>query len=163
MCPSLFDESTVDPKNYPNYEEFVEAVAFGKAEEVYERLKNDEKKPDLIISADTIVTLDGKIFGKPKTKDVAFQMLNELKAKGHVVYTGCVLKFHDKTVKFTEHTKVYFGKLTEAQIQAYVDTNEPLDKVNLYFCAALIEFMNFFVIGWWIRHSRCRWMLNRED
>lgn len=125
----MFDESTVDPKNYPNYEEFVEAVAFGKAEEVYERLKNDEKKPDLIISADTIVALDGKIFGKPKTQDVAFKMLNELKGKRHVVYTGCVLKFHDQTVKFTEHANVYFGKLTEAQIQAYVDTNDPLDKV----------------------------------
>lgn len=130
LCPSEFDESIVDPKQFSNYEEFVEAVALGKAEEVYERLKNDPAKPDLILSADTIVTLDGKIFGKPKTPEVAFKMLNELKNREHVVYTGCVLKFHDKTIKFTEHTKVYFGKLTEAQIQAYVDTNEPLDKVS---------------------------------
>lgn len=132
LCPSLFDESTVDPTKFPKYEDFVENVALGKAEEVCERLKNDPKKPDLIISADTIVVLDDKIFGKPKTPEIAFQMLNELKNRGHTVYTGCVLKYHDKTVKFTEHTKVFFGKLTEAQIQAYVDSGEPLDKVIYY-------------------------------
>jgi septum formation protein len=99
---------------------------------VYSRLQKDPVKPDLIISADTIVALNGKIYGKPKTDDVAFQMLNELKGQAHTVYTGCVLKYHDRVVKFTEKTKVYFGNVTPEQIQAYVDTKEPLDKAGGY-------------------------------
>lgn len=128
LCPSLFEEN-LDIKDFKNYEEFVEATALGKAEEVFKRL---EGKPDLIISADTIVTLDGKIYGKPKTDENAFRMLNELKGKSHVVYTGCVLKTKEKVVKFTESTKVFFGDATEEQIQAYVDSKEPHDKAGGY-------------------------------
>jgi MAF protein len=128
LCPSLFEEN-LDIKDFNNYEEFVEATAEGKAQEVFDRL---EGKPDLIISADTIVTLDGKIYGKPKTEENAFRMLNELKGKAHIVYTGCVLKRKDKVVKFTESTKVFFGDATEEQIQAYVDSKEPLDKAGGY-------------------------------
>ena len=81
LCPSLFEEN-LDAKDFDSYEKFVEATALGKAEEVYERL---EVKPDLIIAADTIVTLEGKIYGKPKTEKNAFKMLMELKGKAHVV------------------------------------------------------------------------------
>lgn len=59
-------------------------------------------------------------------------MLNELKGKQHTVYTGCVLKYHEKVVKFTESTKVFFGDASEEQIQAYVDSKEPLDKAGGY-------------------------------
>lgn len=128
LCPSEFEEN-LDIKDFKNYEEFVEATALGKAEEVYDRL---ESKPDLIIAADTIVTLDGKIYGKPKTEENAFKMLNELKGKAHIVYTGCVLKRHEKVVKFTESTKVFFGDASEGQIKAYVDSKEPLDKAGGY-------------------------------
>lgn len=111
----------------------MEATAFGKCLEVSERLKNDEKVPDLlIIAGDTIVTLDGKVYGKPKINEIAFEMLSELIGKTHVVYTGVVLKFNDQIVKFTESTKVTFGKATTEQIQAYVDTGEPLDKAGAY-------------------------------
>lgn len=104
----------------------------GKCLEVSERLKNDEHPPDLIISGDTIVTLNGKVYGKPKKHDVAFEMLSELIGKSHVVYTGVVLKYNDQIVKFTESTKVTFGKATKEQIQGYVDTGEPLDKAGGY-------------------------------
>lgn len=110
----------------------MEATALGKCLEVSERLKNDEKAPDLIIAGDTIVTLAGKIYGKPKKNEVAFEMLNELIGKSHVVYTGVVLKYKDEIVKFTESAKVTFGKATEEQIQSYVDTGEPLDKAGGY-------------------------------
>lgn len=45
--------------------------------------------------------------------------------KPHIVYTGVVLKLHDKTVSFTEATKVYMEKLSDEEILAYVETNEP--------------------------------------
>lgn len=128
LCPSLFEEN-LDIKNFNSYEEFVEATALGKADEVFTRL---DGKPDLIIAADTIVTLDGKIYGKPKTEENAFKMLNELKGKAHIVYTGCVLKRKDQVVKFTESTKVFFGDASEEQIKAYVDSQEPLDKAGGY-------------------------------
>lgn len=129
--PSQFEEN-LNPKDFATFPEFVEATALGKCLEVAERLKNDDHPPDLIISGDTIVTLDGKMFGKPKTSEVAFQMLSELIDRSHVVYTGVVLKFGDEVVQFTESTKVTFGKATTEQIQSYVDTGEPLDKAGGY-------------------------------
>lgn len=129
--PSLFEEN-LDIKDYAGFAEFVEATALGKCLEVDERLKKDERPPDLIIAGDTIVTLDGKIYGKPKKNEVAFQMLSELIGKSHVVYTGVVLKYKNEIVKFTESTKVTFGNATKEQIQSYVDTGEPLDKAGGY-------------------------------
>ena len=100
--------------------------------EVYERLKTDDKQVDMIIAGDTIVTLNGKVYGKPKKSEVAFEMLNELIGKTHVVYTGVVIKYKDELVQFTEAASVSFGKANVAQIQSYVDTGEPLDKAGGY-------------------------------
>lgn len=55
-----------------------------------------------------------------------------LRCYPHIVYTGVVLKHNDKIIKFTEAAKVFFGKATSEQIQAYVDTDEPLDKAGGY-------------------------------
>lgn len=129
--PSLFEEN-LNPKDFPDFPSFVEATALGKCLEVAERLKNDEKPVDLIIAGDTIVTLNQKVYGKPKKSEVAFEMLSELIGKSHVVYTGVVLKYKDQVVKFTEAANVTFGKANAAQIQSYVDTGEPLDKAGGY-------------------------------
>lgn len=86
----------------------------------------------MIISGDTIVTLNGKIYGKPKISEKAFEMLSELSGKSHVVYTGVVIQYRDQIVKFTESTKVTFGTATPEQIQGYVETGEPLDKAGGY-------------------------------
>lgn len=86
----------------------------------------------MVLGADTIVCLDGKIYGKPKTPERAFEMLKELVGKCHTVHTGVVIKHNEKITKFTEATKVYFGQATDEQIQAYVDTKEPLDKAGGY-------------------------------
>lgn len=129
--PSEFEEN-LDTKDYANFSAFVEATALGKAMEVADRLKGDKCPPALIISADTIVTLEGKVFGKPKKPDVAFEMLSELIGKSHIVYTGVVLKYKEEVVKFTESTKVTFGNANKDQIQSYVDTGEPLDKAGGY-------------------------------
>lgn len=110
----------------------MEATALGKCLEVAERLENDEKLPELIISGDTIVTLDGKVYGKPKKNEVAFEMLSELNGKTHVVYTGVVLKYKQQIVQFTEAAAVTFGNANEAQIRSYVETGEPLDKAGGY-------------------------------
>ena len=129
--PSFFEEN-LNPKDYPNYPAFVEATALGKCLEVFGRLKTDDKQVDMIIAGDTIVTLNGKVYGKPKKSEVAFEMLNELIGKTHVVYTGVVIKYKDELVQFTEAANVSFGKANAEQIQSYVDTGEPLDKAGGY-------------------------------
>lgn len=75
LCPSLFDEN-LDPKDFDSVSGFVEETAFQKVEEVYSRLGKTEKEL-LIIGADTVVTLDGIVYGKPKTPEVAFQTLKK--------------------------------------------------------------------------------------
>ncbi|XP_055638557.1 dTTP/UTP pyrophosphatase [Toxorhynchites rutilus septentrionalis] len=133
LCPSTFEEN-LNQADY-TFAEYVAETAYHKVCEVYRRLSSSENpslRPDIVIGADTMVTMDGKMYGKPKTPENAFQMLSELMGRQHIVYTGVVIKYHDKEVKFTEACKVNFGKATGAQIQAYVDTGEPLDKAGGY-------------------------------
>ncbi|KXJ74398.1 hypothetical protein RP20_CCG013715 [Aedes albopictus] len=133
LCPSYFEEN-LDKSNY-SFADYVAETAYHKVLEVYNRLTastDPTERPDVVIGADTMVTMDGKMYGKPKTPEVAFQMLSELMGRQHIVYTGVVIKYHDREVKFTEACKVHFGKATAEQIQAYVDTGEPLDKAGGY-------------------------------
>ncbi|EAT47071.1 AAEL001795-PA [Aedes aegypti] len=133
LCPSTFEENL--DKNEYCFADYVAETAYHKVLEVYNRLtasSDPAERPDVVIGADTMVTMDGKMYGKPKTPERAFQMLSELMGREHTVYTGVVIKHHDRVVKFTEACKVQFGKATGEQIQAYVDTGEPLDKAGGY-------------------------------
>lgn len=75
LCPSLFEEN-LNPKDYPTFEGFVEETALQKVLEVYDRLPKDDREL-LVIGADTVVTLDGEVYGKPKTNEVAFETLKK--------------------------------------------------------------------------------------
>lgn len=101
-------------------------MAYYKVQEVYNRLKNNSKVPSLVIGADTLVTMNDTIYGKPKDSKNAIEILTRLANKEHTVYTGVCLKTPNKEVKFYESTKVKFGDITEEQIHAYVATGEPL-------------------------------------
>lgn len=128
LCPSLFEEN-LDYKAFPTFGAFVEETALQKVLEVDQRLKEtntNEKAADIIIGADTMVTLDGKMYGKPQDAKTAFETLSTLVGKVNVVYTGVVIKYGEKICRFTESAKVQFGQATPEQIQAYVDTGEPL-------------------------------------
>lgn len=59
------------------FSDFVEQTALGKLNDVYERVKNDPKKPDIIIGVDTMVTFNGRMYGKPKTKQDAIRTIKE--------------------------------------------------------------------------------------
>lgn len=65
----------MDPKSFATFSEFVEETALQKVLEVDDRLNNQSHKPDVVIGADTMVTLDGEMFGKPTSEREAFQML----------------------------------------------------------------------------------------
>lgn len=87
---------------------------------------------DIVIGADTIVVLDGKIFGKPDGEDGAKKMLRELSGKKHEVITGLAIVTNGRTFMTAETTEVFFGEMTDEEISAYVATGEPLDKSGSY-------------------------------
>jgi septum formation protein len=74
VIPSTYDEN-LDSKDFTNHGDFVEALAFNKAEEVSIRLANDPRPPELVVGADTVVILDSEVLGKPTSKDHAKKML----------------------------------------------------------------------------------------
>ncbi len=98
-----------------------------KAETVAQDFLND-----IVIGADTIVVLNGKIFGKPHGEQGAFDMLKTLSGKKHEVITGIAICTGGKTFTASEVTEVYFGEMTDEEISAYVATEEPLDKSGSY-------------------------------
>lgn len=91
-------------------------------------------KETFVIGADTVVSLDGEVFGKPENKEDAKRMLLKLSGKSHQVYTGyCVVNCHDGvSVAKCEKTVVTFRTLDEKEIDAYIETGEPMDKAGAY-------------------------------
>lgn len=87
---------------------------------------------DTIISADTIVTLGDKIFGKPIDFDDACKMLKELSNKIHVVISGVAVIKNGELKTAYEETEVHFGFMTDEEISNYVKTGEPMDKSGSY-------------------------------
>lgn len=124
--------SNVDEDAYKGLEaeKMVMQLSFVKAADVARSFR----KNTFVIGADTCVCLEGKIFGKPESKDDAKRMLEELSGKTHQVYTGyCVIDCGSgKSVSRCAVTNVTFKELTESEIKAYVETGEPLDKAGAY-------------------------------
>lgn len=90
----------------------------------------------IVIGADTVVSIDGKILGKPADTEEAREMIHKLQGKSHMVYTGVtVIVKSDETVSassFAEGTKVNVAPMTEDEIEAYILTSEPYDKAGAY-------------------------------
>ena len=86
----------------------------------------------IILAADTIVVLKGRILGKPRDREEAIRILTDLSGQKHVVITGVVIKNKEKEIAFADSTDVYFHELTKEQIEFYVDKYEPYDKAGAY-------------------------------
>jgi septum formation protein len=93
-----------------------------------------EKNNGIIIGADTIVVINNRILGKPKSEIDAFNMLRLLSGKTHKVITGVSIidNLINKKHTFFEETKVTFRKTTKNEIDFYIDTGSPLDKAGAY-------------------------------
>ena len=87
---------------------------------------------DLLITADTIVWLNGHVYGKPADEAEACEMLRSLSSKTHDVITGVCVRTNKKNVSFASTTKVRFAKLTDAEIEHYVNKYRPMDKAGAY-------------------------------
>lgn len=87
---------------------------------------------EIVISADTVVILDGEILGKPQDEKHAYQILQKLSNKIHQVVTGVCLKDKYKKRIFSASTNVCFRKLTEEEIHYYIKNYKPFDKAGSY-------------------------------
>lgn len=110
--------------------DFIENLAYNKAKAVVP-LVNEQS---LIVGADTIVVLDGKILGKPNGYDGAFEMLKNLSGKTHHVVTAIVVMDSDTQnyKKQSTTSEVTFENLTNEQIKYYIDNFKPFDKAGSY-------------------------------
>ena len=127
VIPSPYQEDhTVTDFSYS----FVENLAYNKAKAVVKLVK----EPSVIIGADTVVVLDGKILGKPKDYAEAFEMLKKLSGRKHEVVTSiAVINTETGEEKICSVTsKVEFEILTENQIDFYINNYKPYDKAGSY-------------------------------
>ncbi|MDC0584238.1 Maf family nucleotide pyrophosphatase [Bacteroidales bacterium] len=97
--------------------------------EAYHDLLTDD---NIIISADTVVLLDGEIIGKPGDRNKSIEMLRQISGKCHQVVTGVYLMQKKQSRYFSEKTYVFFAELTDEQIIYYVDNYHPFDKAGAY-------------------------------
>ena len=109
--------------------DFVVRAARAKVDAVASRVDSG-----LVIGADTVVVIDGRPLGKPASADDAREMLRMLSGRWHAVMTGVAVRDVESAREVAEHDKtlVRFRELTEAEIDDYVASDEPLDKAGAY-------------------------------
>lgn len=118
-------------ESYPDYlkdDEVATYISKEKANAYLDLLEDDS----LLITADTIVLLDGKVYGKPIDEADAKHMLGDLSGKTHHVLTGVCITTKTKQKTFTVSSEVRFAKLDEDEIDYYVAKYKPLDKAGAY-------------------------------
>lgn len=126
VIPSAFDEDSVqlaDPADY------VKTLAEAKADEVASHYPES-----WTIGADTIVTIDNAILGKPADPEEARQMLQQLSGQSHCVYTGYAIVCKNERICISQaiKTDVQFKDLSADEIEWYIQTGEPFDKAGAY-------------------------------
>lgn len=87
---------------------------------------------DILLTADTVVVLDGEVLGKPRGRDEAVEMLGRLSARRHTVVSGVTFRTRERMHSFSARTSVWFRRLEREEIDYYVDTFRPFDKAGSY-------------------------------
>lgn len=113
--------------NFSTPTEYVEKISYAKAKEVASKVSDG-----IVIGADTIGYLDGKVFEKPKDRDDAFKNFKELSGRVNCAVTGCTIidTYTGKEITFSEEVKVYFNEISDEEINWYIDHEK-----NIYDCA----------------------------
>lgn len=128
----MVDKTPEPAISFASIEEDVCTLARFKGENVIKTLGESIEK--IVIAADTVVAVDGKVLGKPKDEDDALRMLSCLSGNMHEVFTGVFVKNTEtgKEISFCEKTEVFFKKLDINEIKDYIRTKEPMDKAGSY-------------------------------
>ena len=122
---SDYDEDAIPFKGDPI--PYVKILSKGKADVLAPHYPHE-----WILTADTVVYREGKIFGKPKDEDEAYQFLTQLEGKWHSVFTGLTLRNEDQEFQEVEETKVLFNDLSEEQMKSYHRVLPYVDKAGGY-------------------------------
>ncbi|XP_066562889.1 putative bifunctional dTTP/UTP pyrophosphatase/methyltransferase protein isoform X1 [Amia ocellicauda] len=156
VVPSWFKE-TLEKSLFKAPYEYAVETAKQKALEVARRMPFKHlKTPDIVIGADTVVTVDGYILEKPVDKEDAYRMLSRLSGKEHSVFTGVAIvhcnselgkEVEYDVVDFYEETKVKFADLSEDMLWEYIHSGEPMDKAGGYGIQALGGMLVEYVHG----------------
>ena len=120
-------------------------LAEQKCREVVERCKPDDDT--IVIACDTAVVLDNRLYGKPKSTSDAKRMLSELSGKTHFVSSGLCVYYKGRYRKNLSSASVIFNDLSEADIDAYAATGEPMDKAGAYGIQGLGSLMVKKIVG----------------
>ncbi len=118
-------------ESYPDSlrgEDIVRYISRNKAQAYRSSMAPNE----LLITADTIVYVEGEVMGKPKTAEQAKEMLHKLSGKSHQVITGVTIVTADRTENFGVTSQVKFAEITDEEINFYVDNYLPFDKAGAY-------------------------------
>ena len=129
VLPSDIDEA---PLLNEQSHEYVVRLAAEKAQACFARVQIDQATLYPVLAADTAVSVDGRILGKPQDDDDAFQMLSSLAGRWHEVHTGIAVATISGVKTAISSTRVEMPKLSDEKILAYVATGEPRDKAGAY-------------------------------
>ena len=136
---SDFDEE-VDTKL--SIEEQSKEIAYGKAKAVFDRTQGDRA----VIGSDTLVIVDGKQFGKAKSREEAIQMLKQVQGRSHFIYTSLAILIEQngkyKEYKELYQAKVFVKKMTDQEIENYVDSEKTFNFAGAY---AIQGFFSVFI------------------
>ena len=103
-------------------------MCLGKSHGFHRQLEKDEG----LITADTVVIIDGKVLGKPHSRQEAVDMLHLLSGRTHEVVTAVTIRDTEREVSFSDSTEVDFLPLNDSQIDYYIDNYKPYDKAGSY-------------------------------
>ena len=129
-----FDIVTADADESSDIREpgaLVMALAEKKGVAVRERLGADADTA-LVIACDTLVYCNGEFLGKPKSREDAWRMIEMLSGSSHEVISGIYLSYKGESTTAYASTRVIFDKMTNSEIEAYLNTDEPYDKAGAY-------------------------------
>lgn len=126
VVESHFEEDSVDKEYDPYY--LAKFLALEKAKDVFERFNQC-----IVVGADTMVICRGEVYGKPKDEHDARRMIENLNGSEHDVVTGvAILAKNGQSVVNSDVTKVFFNKLSEEEIDAYIKTKDYIGKAGAY-------------------------------
>lgn len=122
------------------HEKIPEVLSEGKSYGFHRKLEADE----ILITSDTLVLCEGRVMGKPHSRDEAADMLRHLSGKAHKVITAVTLRDCQRHHTVSDTAVVHFKDLTDKEIEYYIDTYRPFDKAGAY---GIQEWIGYIGIG----------------
>ena len=119
-CDEIYPEN-LEVEKIASFLSELKANAFRKIE-----------KDEILLTADTVVTFENKVLGKPKNREEAVEMLQHLSGKTHQVYTGVSFKTSEKIITKTDVAEVEFDEISNEEIDFYIKNYQPFDKAGSY-------------------------------